>query len=171
MEQKTYFKYNTKALIAWAVVLFWMALIFYFSSQPAQESNKLSLGLTGMLLKWLQHLSDFAISVGINPGWINQYNVIIRKLAHTSVFFVLAILVQNAFNQSRIKGRFAIIYSLLFCALYACTDEIHQLFVPGRACMVIDVIIDSTGAALGLGFWLIGRWLLINVTGLIKKPA
>jgi VanZ family protein len=29
---------------------------------------------------------------------------------------------------------------------YACTDEFHQLFVPGRAGLITDVLIDSIGA-------------------------
>lgn len=35
-------------------------------------------------------------------------------------------------------------------ALYAATDEFHQLFVPGRAGLFTDVLIDATGAAIGL---------------------
>ena len=35
-------------------------------------------------------------------------------------------------------------------ALYAATDEVHQLFVPGRAGLFTDVLIDATGAAIGL---------------------
>ena len=37
-------------------------------------------------------------------------------------------------------------------ALYAATDELHQYFVPGRACMFTDVCIDSFGALLGILF-------------------
>lgn len=33
---------------------------------------------------------------------------------------------------------------------YAVTDEIHQLFVPDRACAFFDVCIDSAGVAVGL---------------------
>ena len=35
--------------------------------------------------------------------------------------------------------------------LYASTDEIHQLFVPGRSGMVRDVFIDSIGGIIGVG--------------------
>ena len=35
-------------------------------------------------------------------------------------------------------------------AFYACTDEFHQLFVPGRAGLLSDVLIDSLSAVLGL---------------------
>ena len=34
--------------------------------------------------------------------------------------------------------------------LYAVTDEIHQLFVPGRACAPLDMLIDSAGVAAGV---------------------
>lgn len=42
----------------------------------------------------------------------------------------------------------------IFCALYACSDELHQYFVPGRSCKFFDVCVDSTGAFFGaLFFW------------------
>lgn len=42
----------------------------------------------------------------------------------------------------------------VFCALYACSDELHQYFVPGRSCKLFDVCVDSTGAFFGaLFFW------------------
>lgn len=42
----------------------------------------------------------------------------------------------------------------IFCALYACSDEFHQYFVPGRSCKLFDVCVDSTGAFFGaLFFW------------------
>ena len=34
--------------------------------------------------------------------------------------------------------------------LYAASDEFHQLFVPGRAGRVSDVLIDSSGVLLGI---------------------
>lgn len=37
----------------------------------------------------------------------------------------------------------------IFCAFYACTDELHQYFVPGRSCRFFDVCVDSTGAFCG----------------------
>ena len=49
--------------------------------------------------------------------------------------------------------------ALLGAMFYATTDEFHQTFVPSREGCVRDVIIDSTGAAMGLfALWLLGRW-------------
>ena len=47
-----------------------------------------------------------------------------------------------------------IIRAEIFCALYACSDEFHQYFVPGRSCKFFDVCVDSSGAFFGaLLFW------------------
>ena len=39
---------------------------------------------------------------------------------------------------------------LVFTVIYAMTDEYHQSFVPGRAMMARDVLIDTLGALLGV---------------------
>lgn len=45
----------------------------------------------------------------------------------------------------------ALLYSRDLCS-YAISDEVHQLFVPGRGRQVKDVIIDSAGAGVRVGF-------------------
>ena len=40
--------------------------------------------------------------------------------------------------------------ALAVSVVYATTDEIHQLFVPGRSGEVRDVLIDSLGALIGI---------------------
>ncbi len=39
--------------------------------------------------------------------------------------------------------------SILLSFLYACTDELHQVFVPGRSAQFRDVLIDTLGASFG----------------------
>ena len=47
------------------------------------------------------------------------------------------------------------IFSEMCIILYAITDEIHQLFIPGRNGNVVDVLIDSCGGLIGIGvIWL-----------------
>ncbi len=41
-----------------------------------------------------------------------------------------------------------------FVILYAVSDEVHQLFVPGRGGQLTDVIIDTAGAGAGLGIYM-----------------
>ena len=47
--------------------------------------------------------------------------------------------------------------TLVFCFLYAITDEIHQMFVPGRAAMIRDVIIDSCGALCSISIFVVAN--------------
>ena len=39
--------------------------------------------------------------------------------------------------------------ALAICLIYASSDEIHQYFVPGRACRIFDVGVDTLGALTG----------------------
>lgn len=54
----------------------------------------------------------------------------------------------------------------LVAALYAVSDEIHQYFVPERACALMDMGIDSAGAAAGV---LIVALILIRKTRIKNK--
>ena len=40
--------------------------------------------------------------------------------------------------------------SLLICYIYSCTDEFHQLFIPGRSGKLVDTFIDLFGSAIGV---------------------
>jgi len=84
-------------------------------------------------------------------------------LLHGAEYFGLAILVARALNgglQRPVAPR-ALLLTILFCGLYAVSDEIHQMFVPDRYADVNDVLSDVIGAALGLaGLLLMQRMLL-----------
>ena len=40
--------------------------------------------------------------------------------------------------------------ALVIVFLYACTDEFHQLFIPGRSGEFRDVMVDTCGGIIGL---------------------
>lgn len=48
----------------------------------------------------------------------------------------------------------------LIAALYAASDEIHQLFVPGRSGQLSDVILDSAGTLAGVAAFTVLCWLI-----------
>ncbi len=136
------------AILSWILVVIWMAVIFYFSSQPAPVSNDLSQNVTKVIVKGVSNIYD--IEVNCAYEYVHNLNHIVRKLGHFTEYFVLALLVMNAFRQSGVEKFKLCIYSLFLCVLYAISDEFHQLFVPGRAGQVKDVFIDSLGAILGI---------------------
>lgn len=142
----------TRKVILWLLVVLWMALIFCLSHQPATESNSLSTGITERVMAIIERVTsdiDFDVS---------NFNHIIRKNAHFFAYLVLGILVSNALKSNGLKGSNRFIIALLICILYAISDEVHQLFIPGRAGQVRDVIIDSAGAIVGIsGYRVFGK--------------
>lgn len=119
--------------IVFAVLaLLCMAVIFCFSADNSEESNEKSNFFVEQLLEW------------IPSGVRENLSYIVRKTAHFTIYAVLGFLVSGIFIIPR-----KIFYTLSVCFLYACTDEIHQYFVPGRACRFQDVIIDTSGALFG----------------------
>lgn len=139
-------------ILFWTVALLWMALIFHLSHQPATESNALSTGITEVLVKTVEKVAPNA---NID---IQSLNNIVRKNAHFLAYLVLGVLVINALRRSGVVGSRIVVLALGFCVLFAISDEVHQLFVPGRGGQVSDVLIDSAGASVGIGLYmLIGR--------------
>ncbi|MBU3191767.1 VanZ family protein [Clostridium bowmanii] len=144
-----------KKNIDWLLVLGWMVLIFMFSSQPGEvssENNKFVIRvfkLLGMdLNSILGTLSDF----------------IVRKAAHFTEYFILYMLLFRAINTKEKWNIKVFIWGLVIVFLYACSDEFHQAFVPGRGPAFRDVMVDTCGGLIAFLF------LYICVT-LKKRPA
>jgi VanZ family protein len=75
------------------------------------------------------------------------------KLLHGGIFLVFGVLVERAFRHQTALSLFARASGMaaFWCAvLYGMSDEIHQLFVPGRSSDVLDVLADTVGAFIGI---------------------
>lgn len=121
-----------------------MLTIFWFSAQPADESSNLSGRFMAWLLSGQVPLLTWLVTVTRVFEWLN-----IRKCAHAFIYFMLGISAELADGIRERAGRQRIGRTWLFCVLYACFDEMHQFFVPGRSCELRDVLIDSVGALIG----------------------
>lgn len=140
---------NDKKKISWIAVFIWMSIIFYLSAQPANESSNLSSGVTELAFNIINNILP---NVEFN---IDEFHYIIRKLAHFTAYFILAILTINALRTSKVYGYKSIIIALIISIIYAASDEFHQSFVPGRGPAIKDVFIDSSGAVTGLFVYLL----------------
>ena len=147
-----------RKVVSWLLVMVWMSLIFYLSAQVAEESSNLSEGITDRIVETIDRLHG--VDLGLN---FDAANHIIRKNAHFFIYLVLGVLVLNALISSGLKGSRAMFFALMISIVYAVSDEVHQLFVPGRGGQFKDVVIDSCGAALGIFIfnWLIGLDIFI----------
>lgn len=102
-------------LFYWFPVLFWCAGMFFLSNIPSLRSE----------------LPD-------------DWDLLLRKLAHITEYAVLTFLFYRAASQSIGKRR-AIAYAALFAFTFALSDEYHQTFISGRNGNGVDVTIDSLG--------------------------
>lgn len=129
------------------MVLAVMGCIFYLSSQTATDSRALSQTVLEILREWIRFSTSW-ISFASKLG--SKYSgVSIRKWAHFIIYLVLGLVSYGALPRHwSAKKRMAWVISL--CFVYAVTDELHQLFVPGRACQMRDVLIDSLGSGVGM---------------------
>lgn len=126
-------------------LVLWMALIFSFSNQKDVDSSKVSDGFIDRTVVRIYKIFNENITKEKENEIIEKYTYPIRKLAHYTLYFILGILSFLVVKDYSINKKL-IIYSLLICFLYACSDEFHQLFVIGRSARVLDVLIDTFGS-------------------------
>ena len=131
-------------------LIFWMIVIFMFSHQIGTESSILSSGLIKKGIKIVYSLMNQEISIDKLELYVTNFSFIIRKLAHYSEYLILGILMINMLKDYHVLNRDICLLAILLCIIYACTDEIHQLFIIGRSCQIRDVIIDSCGSLSGV---------------------
>lgn len=135
-------------------VLFWIlticvaVIIFMFSCENGEESKEVSESLLSVIIEKI--------------GNIVSHNVL-RKIAHFSEFAALGFCVSGAIHFTFNKNNFFL--SLIPCFLYAISDEVHQYFVPERACRVFDIFVDTCGSSVGILIFL----FVFMLTGKIKR--
>jgi len=62
----------------------------------------------------------------------------------------LALLTARAMFRYREVRLASLVLVLGLTELYALSDEIHQLFVPGRTFQLMDLVLDLLGGVIGL---------------------
>ena len=152
-------KINILRAILIILLLIMFGTIFNFSNQNGDKSGSLSREVTEKVTQNINSIQKLEKSE--KEKVLNKIEHHIRKLAHFSLYFTVGILAMSLMSTFDLKNIKRAEISLGISALYAVTDEFHQLFVPGRSGQVKDVLLDSCGAAVGL-------LILLLVTMLIR---
>ena len=138
-----------KKYLPWIAVAAWMVVIFWMSAQTAGQSGGLSEAITRWILHVIYQGFD-GLSAEKQERILAICHTILRKGAHFTEYAVLAMLVANALRQYPMPKWIRWLLPVAVSAAYAVTDEIHQYFVPGRACRLLDMGIDTCGAIFGV---------------------
>ena len=141
---------NMKTALALLAVIAVAAMIFLFSAQEGDDSSELSGRVTGAVLSVL--MPGFRqMSAAERQPYLERWGLVIRKLAHFSEYALLGMTLVN-FLRLEVRGkrmRILLLLAWAAAAAYACTDELHQMYVSDRAAAVTDVCIDAAGAFTG----------------------
>ena len=152
----------SKKTILVVLLVIWMAFIFSMSSQNSHESSNTSGSTIKAVLSTVPEFNEQPTEV--QEHVVEELQFVTRKSAHFIAYMILGILTMLSFlqfNQVTKKPMWA----FLLCVAYAISDEIHQLFVPGRAGQLRDVLIDSSGSIVGIAIVL----LFVNLLQMRKE--
>ena len=137
-------------IIVWIPVIVIGILIFGFSNQNATESSGLSVKIARQIIAVGEQWNLISMDGENSLVLIEKLQYPIRKAAHMTEYMLFAISLTAALYVWNMRGKRLLWMAFALTAAYACTDEFHQLFIPGRAGLVSDVVIDSIGGFIGV---------------------
>ena len=135
-----------------------MYVIFMFSAQDVQDSTQTSFDVGVKILEIANETFDKGWSLEQMQQLSEQGQHYIRKAAHFTEYFLLAVSVAFPLYVYGVRGIWLVLAAGGFCVAYACFDEYHQSFVAGRSPQKKDVLIDSCGVFTGVIFTRIVGW-------------
>ncbi len=130
------------------LLIIWMIIIFLFSQDSGVSSSNKSDTLANDVISFISDIT--------NTDYDKLYSKldlvihIIRKSAHFLEYFILGFLAIRVLKDYNALDTRLCVIGILLCFLYACSDEIHQLFVSERSGRISDVFIDTVGASLSI---------------------
>ena len=122
------------------LILLWMYIVFGFSGQNGDESSGISYRISMFI-------------TGNNEEIAKTIEPYVRKIAHFSEYAVGAILIYLLlYTFPKVSSKIRNVSSIIITIIYAISDEIHQLYIPGREGKIVDVYIDTLGIITGVIF-------------------
>lgn len=137
-------------IIVWIPPILIALFIFGFSSQGGEESAGLSQKAAVIIINVADDINIINVTDENRNQMIESIQYPIRKCAHMSEYMIFAVSVLLALYIWKARGRMLYLTTFSSAFIFACTDEFHQLFVPGRSGRMTNVLIDSVGALIGL---------------------
>lgn len=135
------------------LVILWMSVIFLFSAQNAEHSAAMSGGITERIVRFFHPNFDRYFPTR-QEEIIGNFTFLVRKAAHFTEYAILGFLLTgwlHSFSVPASKWPVTKNKTAWFIgAIYAVSDEVHQMFSDGRAPRLFDVCVDAVGVAAGI---------------------
>lgn len=143
------------------IAIIWGIVIYKLSDMNTNNSNGKSTSIISMFIEdTLEFTNEFGITSSTPSDSKLEHasqllNAPLRKVAHASVYFILAffimLIINLSFNNQKYVVSFLITITLII--VFASLDEFHQTFVDGRTGQLMDIFIDNMGAICGCLFY------------------
>ena len=137
-----------------------MVVIFCFSAQVADDSS-----ITSSRVCWFLARHFFGgfeeLTESAQKKLVDGMTFVVRKGAHFSEYALMGFLWYLWLH----RVKFAPLLAFAATLAYSCSDEIHQLFVPGRSGEFRDVLVDSSGALCGI----LAAFVLICIVYCVRR--
>ncbi len=132
---------RTKLILSWAAVVLWAAFIFFMSAHTGADLDE-GTDFAAQVKRWLTALAAPVFGEGVD---------VVSPAAHFTEYAVFGALLFAALVQTRPQHRRValVAVAVAIASVYGVTDELHQSFVPDRACDPADWLVDTLGATLG----------------------
>ena len=146
-----------------------MCLIYTFSAQTGEASGNLSYQISYQIVETKNEVLNENKSyeeLAYEADGIHYY---VRKAAHMTEYFLLAIAISFPLYVYRVRGIWLMILAGIVCVGFAGLDEYHQSFVANRGQSVKDVGIDSIGAFIGILLVQAFCWSTLHTPGTKKR--
>jgi VanZ family protein len=140
-------------IILTALTISTAVFIFWNSSKSAEDSTALSTGVMSFLQSGL---NSFNIGAELTDH-------IVRKTAHFVEYATFGFLLMFSFRSYTSKIKKYIWIPILITVITPIIDECIQLFSPGRAFLVSDMLLDTAGALVGAGISCFLLWLYSRI--------
>ncbi len=130
--------------------IFLMYMIYSFSAQDGATSAQLSYQVSYKIVE----VGGEVFGADLQPWEVDKlatrFHTPVRKLAHMTEYFLLAIAVAFPLYVYGLRGILLLFAAGVICVGFACGDEYHQAHVAGRGPSKRDVLIDSIGVFFGI---------------------
>lgn len=140
---------------------FMMYIIYHLSGQDGATSAGLSLKVSIKVVELASKIFDHPLSTEEIMQYADLIHFLIRKCAHVTLYFLLAVSVSFPLYVYGLRGIPLMLVAGGFCIAFACGDEYHQSLVEGRGPSKQDVMIDSIGVLAGV--------ILVRIVGFIGR--
>lgn len=168
-EKQQNFKLVLLRNLAGVLAIVWMCIIFGFSAQTKEESGAVSESVTYHMVSSTRTFFHLDISDERVKEIADAIEGFVRKMAHMTEYGVLSVLLFIWLGQWEMSLLRRGATASGAAAVYAATDEIHQVFVAGRSGRFSDVCIDTSGAILGIMLFVLIVKMVVAIRALRGK--